>query len=136
MLILCFTNVVVLFLHLQISRFLYAISAWDCIEKYEVIIWLVLRKTALYQALAAFMERYGDIESSVWTPITDTTNNKTYSGTYKVQQKTPDGTDYEVIIDGINGYATVAQTEYYDHSEIPTLPINIGDYSIYFIPKN
>ena len=82
------------------------------------------------------MERYGDIESSVWTPITDTTNNKTYSGTYKVQQKTPDGTDYEVIIDGINGYATVAQTEYYDHSEIPTLPINIGDYSIYFIPKN
>ena len=95
-----------------------------------------MRKTALYQALAAFMERYGDIESSVWTPITDTTNNKTYSGTYKVQQKTPDGTDYEVIIDGINGYATVAQTEYYDHSEIPTLPINIGDYSIYFIPKN
>ena len=28
-----------------------------------------MRKTALYQALAAFMERYGDIESGVWTPI-------------------------------------------------------------------
>ena len=67
--------------------------------------------------------------------VTDTTNNKTYSGTYAVQQKTPDGTDYEVTIDGVSGYATVAPTEYYDNAEIPTLPINIGDYCIYFIPK-
>ena len=65
---LCFLNVVVLFSSAKQPiplRHFYAISAWDCIEKYEVIIWLVLRKTALYQALAAFMERYGDIESSV-----------------------------------------------------------------------
>lgn len=67
--------------------------------------------------------------------ITDTTNNKTYSGTYEVQQKTPKGTDYEIIIDGVTGYATVAPTEYYDGSEIPTLPINLGGYSMYFIPK-
>ena len=66
--------------------------------------------------------------------ITDATNNKTYSGTYKVQQKTPKGTDYEVTIDGIKGYATVAQTEYYDGSEVPTLPINLGEYSLYFTP--
>ena len=66
--------------------------------------------------------------------ITDATNNKTYSGTYKVQQKTPKGTDYEVTIDGIKGYATVAPTEYYDGSEVPTLPINLGEYSLYFIP--
>lgn len=66
--------------------------------------------------------------------ITDATNNKTYSGTYKVQQKTPKGTDYEVTIDGVTGYATVAPTEYYDGSEVPTLPINLGDYSLYFIP--
>ena len=66
--------------------------------------------------------------------ITDATNNKTYSGTYKVQQKTPKGTDYEVTIDGIKGYATVAPTEYYDGSEIPTLPINLGEYSLYFTP--
>ena len=46
-------------------RHFYAISAWDCLEKYEVIIWLVLRKTAQYLALSAFKERYGDIESSV-----------------------------------------------------------------------
>lgn len=67
--------------------------------------------------------------------VTDTTNSKTYSGSYTVSQKTPDGTDYEVTIDGVTGYATVAPTEYYDGSEIPTLPINIGDYCAYFIPK-
>ena len=66
--------------------------------------------------------------------ITDATNNKTYNGTYKVQQKTPKGTDYEVTIDGIKGYATVAPTEYYDGSEVPTLPINLGEYSLYFTP--
>lgn len=66
--------------------------------------------------------------------VTDATNNKTYTGTYKVQQKTPKGTDYEVTIDGIKGYATVAPTEYYDGSEVPTLPINLGEYSLYFIP--
>lgn len=66
--------------------------------------------------------------------ISDATNNKTYSGTYKVQQKTPKGTDYEVTIDGIKGYATVAPTEYYDGSEVPTLPINLGEFSLYFTP--
>lgn len=66
--------------------------------------------------------------------VTDATNNKTYSGSYKVQRKTPKGTDYEVMIDGIKGYATVAPTEYYDGSEVPTLPINLGEYSLYFTP--
>lgn len=68
--------------------------------------------------------------------ITDTTNGKTYTGTYEVMQKTPKGTDYEIIIDGVNGYATVAPTEYYDGTEIPTLPINIDGYSLYFIPMS
>lgn len=67
--------------------------------------------------------------------VTDTTNNKTYNGTYTIMQKTPDGTDYEVIIDGVSGNATVAPTEYYNNQETPTLPINIDGYSIYFIPK-
>ena len=66
--------------------------------------------------------------------VTDATNNKSYSGSYKVQRKTPKGTDYEVTIDGIKGYATVAPTEYYDGSEVPTLPINLGEYSLYFTP--
>ena len=67
--------------------------------------------------------------------IIDETNNKTYSGTYKAQQKTPKGTDYEITINGQDGYATVAPTEYYDGSEVPTLPISLGEYSLYFIPK-
>ena len=64
--------------------------------------------------------------------ITDATNNKTYEGTYSVEDKTPDGTNYKVTIDGKEGYATVAMTKYYDGTEEPTLPINLGDYSIYF----
>lgn len=66
--------------------------------------------------------------------VTDATNNKTYSGSYKVLKKTPKGTNYEVTIDGIKGFAAVAPTEYYDGSEVPTLPINLGEYSIDFIP--
>ena len=32
-------------------------------------------------------------------------SGKTYNGTYEVMQKTPKGTDYEIIIDGVTGYA-------------------------------
>ena len=51
---------------------------------------------------------------------------------YKVAKKTPDGIDYEITIDVKNGYATVAMTKYYDETEEPTLPINLGTHSIYF----
>ena len=64
--------------------------------------------------------------------ISDLTNNKSYEGTYTVQQKTPAGTDYKITIDGKDGYATVAMTTYADGSEEPTLPINLGTHSIYF----
>ena len=67
--------------------------------------------------------------------ITDHTNNKTYEGTYTVEQKTPAGTDYKVTIDGKEGYATVAMTTYADGTEEPTLPINLGTHSIYFYAK-
>jgi len=64
--------------------------------------------------------------------ITDHTNNKTYEGTYKVEQKTPAGTDYKITIDEKEGYATVAMTTYADGTEEPTLPINLGTHSVYF----
>ena len=64
--------------------------------------------------------------------INDVTNNTTYEGTYTVEGKNPKGTDYTVTIDGKEGYATVAMTTYDDGSEEPTLPINLGDYSLYF----
>ena len=64
--------------------------------------------------------------------ITDNTNNKTYEGTYTVSGKNPKGTDYHITIDGKDGYATVAMTTYADGREEPTLPINLGDHSMYF----
>ena len=67
--------------------------------------------------------------------VTDVTNGKKYDGTYEVMKETPKSVDYEVAIHGTKGYATVAPTEYYDGTEIPTLPINLGEYSLYFIPK-
>ena len=64
--------------------------------------------------------------------ITDVTNNKTYEGTYTVSGRNPKGTDYKITIDGKAGYATVDMTMYADGKEEPTLPINLGDHSIYF----
>ena len=68
--------------------------------------------------------------------VEDLTNGKTYTGTYKVISKTPKGTDYELVINGQTGYATVAPTKYYNGTEVPTLPINFGDYSLYFVPMS
>ena len=64
--------------------------------------------------------------------ITDHTNNKTYEGTYTVEQKTLARTEYEVTIDGKEGYSTVAMTTYADGTEEPTLPISLDGYSMYF----
>ena len=66
--------------------------------------------------------------------IVDNTNDKEYSGDYKLIEKTQKGCNYEITIDGKSGYATISPTEYYDGTEVPTLPINLGEYSIYFIP--
>ena len=64
--------------------------------------------------------------------ITDSTNNKTYEGTYTVSKKTPEGTNYHITIDGKSGYATVAMTTYADGTEEPTLPNSLDGYSIDF----
>ena len=64
--------------------------------------------------------------------LLDGTNEKIYEGIYTVKQKTPAGTDYKITIDGKEGYATVAMTTYADGTQKPTLPINLGTYSIYF----
>ena len=64
--------------------------------------------------------------------ITDVTNGKTYEGSYTVSGRTPEGTDYNITIDGKSGYAGVAMTTYADGSEEPTLPISLDGYSMYF----
>ena len=135
--------------------FTFALSACNsdefAIEDYEWKMRAVMRndievaqnEDELVVAVGEADELYPDAEIVDLTMIakngeitaTDTTNNKTYNGTYTIMQKTPDGTDYEVIIDGVSGNATVAPTEYYNNQETPTLPINIDGYSVYFIPK-
>lgn len=64
--------------------------------------------------------------------ISDQTNNVTYTGTYALESTKPKEQNYKVIINGQDGYATVAMTTYADKSEEPTLPINFGEYSLYF----
>lgn len=67
--------------------------------------------------------------------LTDTTNGKTYSGTYEAINKTAAGTEYNVTIDGITGFASAAMTTYSDGKKQPTLTINLGEYSVYFIAQ-
>ena len=64
--------------------------------------------------------------------ITDETNNKTYDGTYSLDAITPDSRNYIITVDGEQGYAGVAMTTYADGSKTPTLPITLGEYSLYF----
>ena len=68
--------------------------------------------------------------------ITDITNNNTYEGTYTVSGKNPRGTDYKIMVDGKEGYATAAMTTYADGREEPTLPLMIGEYSLYFYERS
>lgn len=67
--------------------------------------------------------------------LVDSTNNKTYNGTYKIVEETSKEITYEIIIDGVTGYATLSPTKYYNGTEVPTLPINFGEYSLYFTPN-
>ena len=62
--------------------------------------------------------------------LTDQTNNKTYTGTYKLTQTDPKSNIYEVVVDGKEGMAVVAMTTYHDGSQAPTFIINLGDYTI------
>lgn len=67
--------------------------------------------------------------------LTDTTNNKTYTGTYKMTEETSKSVTYEIEIDGIAGNATIAITEHLGNILTPTLPINLGEYTVYFLPN-
>ena len=64
--------------------------------------------------------------------VADVTNGKTYEGTYAVESRTPEGTNYRVVIDGKTGYAAVAMTTYGDGTQEPTLPISLDGYSLSF----
>ena len=67
--------------------------------------------------------------------ITDATNNKTYTGAYKMTEETSKSATYEIVIDDIEGNATITITEHLSNRLTPTLPINLGEYTVYFLPN-
>lgn len=67
--------------------------------------------------------------------LTDATNNKTYTGTYKMTEETSKSATYEIVIDDIEGIATITITEHFGNRLTPTLPINLGEYTVYFLPN-
>ncbi len=67
--------------------------------------------------------------------ITDHTNNVSYEGTYTVVGKNPSGTEYKITVGDVSGKATVAMTTHANGSQIPTLPITLGKYTLQFFSK-
>ena len=67
--------------------------------------------------------------------VTDQTNNKIYTGTYKFNGTDPQSSVYEVVIAGKEGMAVVAMTTYHDGSQNPTFIISLGDYTINFFAE-
>ncbi len=64
--------------------------------------------------------------------LTDNTNGAVYKGTYKEESSNADTTIYKIVLDGKEGYASVSSTVYADDTEVRTMPINLGNYAIYF----
>lgn len=67
--------------------------------------------------------------------IEDKTNNETYKGAYEEMYVTENSDDYRIIVEGKEGYATVAYTTYADGSKELTLPITVDGYDLYFYVK-
>lgn len=95
-------------------------------------------------ALAVADEAYPDAKTVELTltaksgtlTLTDVTNNKSYTGSYTVIGATADGTNYEITLEGKTGYATASTTKYSDGTQKATLPITLGEYSLYFYANN
>lgn len=64
--------------------------------------------------------------------LTDNTNGTVYEGTYKQESSNSETTIYKIVLDGKEGYASVSSTIYADDTEVRTMPINLGNYAIYF----
>ena len=88
------------------------------------------RKSSTFDS-AEQVELTCQAESGILT-LTDQTNSKIYTGTYKLTQTDPQSSIYEVIVNGNEGMAVVAMTTYNDGNQEPTFIVNLGDYSINF----
>ena len=67
--------------------------------------------------------------------LNDATNGKSYEGTYEIAEETSKGIRYDIVLDEIPGSVYLSPTEYYNGTELPTLPMDIGEYSLYFVPN-
>lgn len=64
--------------------------------------------------------------------FTDETNETTYTGVYELTDTSQESLIYEVAVGETEGMAVVAMTTYHDDSQMPTLIISLGDYSLNF----
>lgn len=64
--------------------------------------------------------------------ITDKTNGKSYSGTYRLKDTSSQAVIYDVVIDEKEGIAVVSMTTYNDDSGEPTFIIRLDDYAVNF----
>lgn len=64
--------------------------------------------------------------------ITDARSNQSYKGQYRLEERSPEGTIYEIKLGEATGYAVTGMTTYLDNNQIPTFIINIGDYVLNF----
>ena len=68
--------------------------------------------------------------------IFDKTNNKTYYGTYKITDNSPETTIYEIEINEKEGTAVASMTKYPDGTGMATLIISVDGYSLKFQTGN
>lgn len=66
--------------------------------------------------------------------LTDETNGRMYSGTYKLTESDRQTSTYEVNVGETAGMAVVSMTTYHDDSQTPTFIISLGDYAMNFFP--
>lgn len=64
--------------------------------------------------------------------ITDNTNDRSYTGTYKKTDTDAESVIYEMTFDGSIGNAVASMTSYQDGKEIPTLILSVNDHVLNF----
>ena len=64
--------------------------------------------------------------------ITDQTNNKSYMGTYKLDESNASSNIYSIVLDNHEGMAVVSLTTYQNGAETDTLIIRLQDYTLTF----
>lgn len=64
--------------------------------------------------------------------VTDCSTEKTYTGSYTAESKNRDGIIYRITVNETVGFATVSYTADTDGRRMPTCPVRIGEWSIYF----